>query len=96
MLPASKFRSAAVKPKPYVAVGDEMVIPPFASVGATVKAVGYYGGSHKLFTAKVIGHRNSFPKIVVRFLSDPDGNENKLALPDPITAYVHAGMLASE
>ena len=32
----------------------------------------------------------AWPPIVVRFTATLDGVTNRLALPDPVTAYVHA------
>jgi hypothetical protein len=91
--PASKFRSTARPPKVYATLSDEKAIPPFVIVGAVVKAVGYYAGSHKLFSAKVVAIRDKFPRIVVQLISDEDGNTLPLCRPDPKTAYVIGGMV---
>ena len=81
-------------PKPYVSTRDETDVPEFASVGATVKCIGWHGGTHKLFTAIVRGVRARFPRIVVEYVADEHGNTLALALPRPKMAYVHAGMLS--
>ena len=92
--PASKFKSASIAPKPFVSVADETLVPDYATVGATVRAVGWHGGTHKFFTAKIIALRTRFPKIVVEFTADEAGATHPIALPEPKTAYVHAGMIA--
>ena len=74
-------------------ISDEKAIPPFVVEGALIKAVGYYAGAHKLFSAKVVAIRDKFPRIVVRFIADEGGNTLPLCLPDPKTAYVHGGMV---
>ena len=91
--PASKFRTTARPPKVYATLSDEKVIPPFVIKGEMIKAVGYYAGAHKLFSAKVVAIRDKFPRIFVQFISDEDGNTLPLCLPDPKTAYVHGGMV---
>ena len=92
---ASKFKSATLSAsKPFVSAEEESIIPDYAHVGATILAVGFQGGQHKLFKSTVIGHRVKFPRIVVEFLSDPaTGSTSSLVLPSPDTAYVHAGMI---
>ena len=32
----------------------------------------------------------AWPPIVVKFTATLDGNKNRLALPEPVSAYVHA------
>ena len=80
-------------PKVYATLSDETAIPSFVIEGAMIKAVGYYACAHKLFSAKVVAIRDKFPRIVVQFISDEDGNTLPLCLPDPKTAYVHGGMV---
>ena len=52
--------------------------------------MGLYAGSRKRFRATVVKLRRLFPRIVVKYLADEQGNTNPLALPDPITAYLTA------
>ena len=94
--PASKFKSASLTAsKPFVSIAEETEVPDYATVGATVKAIGWHGGAHKFFTAKVLALRARFPKIVVQFIGDADGATlPPIALPEPKTAYVHAGMIS--
>jgi hypothetical protein len=94
-LPASKFRSKPLAPKPFVSVADETEIPSWCTVGATIKAVGYHGGTHKFFTARVQAIRARFPMIVVVFTADENGCEHPITLPEPRSAYVHGGMIAA-
>ena len=76
-----------------MSAADEWEVPPFCTVGACIKAVGFHAGTHKLFTATVTSIRDRFPKIVVEFTSDETGSTHPLALPTPKIAYVHAGMV---
>ena len=50
------------------------------------------GGAREWFQAKVTKIRPppAWPPIVVRFTATLHGVTNRLALPDPVTAYVHA------
>lgn len=74
---------------------DETEVPEYATVGATVRAIGWHGGTHKFFTARVLEIRTRFPKIVVEFIADETtGASHPIALPEPKTAYVHAGMIS--
>ena len=91
--PASKFKSAAIAPKPFVSMADEIEVPSFCAVGAKIQAIGYHGSTHKLFTATVKSIRAKFPRIVVEFTADADGSTHQLSLPEPRVAYVHAGMV---
>ena len=94
-LPASKFRSATIAPKPFVSMQEEVQVPSWATVDATIRAIGWHGGTHKFFTARVLKIRSQFPRIVVEFIADESGCEHPIALPEPRTAYVHAGMIAA-
>ena len=58
-----------------------------------VEAVGRGpGGEREWFKATVTRIRlpPAWPPIAVRFTATLDGATNPLALPDPVTAYVHA------
>jgi hypothetical protein len=90
--PASKFRTEAPVSTPYV-LEDEMAVPDFCTVGALISCVGFYGGAHALFRARVKAIRKQFPPIVCQYTCDAHGNTNSLALPDPNVAYVHVGMV---
>ena len=50
--------------------------------------MGLHAGTRKRFKARVTKLRKLFPRIVVRYLEDENGNVHPLTLPDPITAYV--------
>ena len=50
--------------------------------------MGLHAGTRKRFKARVTKLRKMYPRIVVRYLEDESGNTNRLALPDPITAYL--------
>ena len=70
-----------------------MAIPPYATVGAEIRALGNHAGGTKMYLAKVIAHRTKFPPIVVRYLRCEETRAtHTLALPTPVTAYVHAGL----
>ena len=88
--PASKFRSAPVTSKPDVPLEMETSVPGFAMPGASVVAYGLHCGIRKKFKAEVVKLRKLFPRIVVRYTATADGDTSRLALPDPITAYVTA------
>ena len=90
---ASKYASAPAPPKPYVSVIDEMTVPTYCTVGATIKVAWWHNSAHQLFSARVEKIRPKFPRIVVRFTADAHGNTNRLCLPEPITAYVHGGLV---
>ena len=81
-------RARATGPVP---LEDEYLIPAFCGIGSQVLALGSYAGARKFFLAQVVAHRTVFPRLHVKFLEDETGNKNILALPSPITAYVHAG-----
>ena len=65
-----------------------MGVPAYAMPGSHVWAMGLHAGTRKRFKARVTRLRMLFPRIVVRYLEDESGNTNRLALPDPITAYL--------
>ena len=93
--PARKFYSEYSVPptKPCVTLAEEQAVPPYCIVGASIRAVGWVGGAHHIFMATVVGLRERFPKIVVKYTADETGAAHTLMLPSPRTAYVHAGMV---
>ena len=89
--PTKRFKSAPAAPKaPRV---DELLVPDFCTVGAAVRVKWWHGGAHHVFAATVEAIRATFPRIVVRFTADGEGRTHRIALPEPITAYVHAGLV---
>ena len=48
------------------------------------------GGGRTWFRATVVALRDHFPPIHVRYTATLDGVTNRLALPEPKTAYLHA------
>ena len=78
-----------------MSIADETEVPGFAAMGATIKCIGWHGGAHKLFTARVLEIRARFPRIVVEFTADDTGATHPIALPQPRIAYVHAGMISA-
>ena len=78
-----------------MSIADETEVPSWVTVGATIKCIGWHGGSHKFFTARVLEIRARFPRIVVEFTADDTGATHPIALPQPRIAYVHAGMIAA-
>ena len=89
--PAKRFKSAPAPPKaPRV---NELLVPDFCTVGATVRVDWSCGGNRQLFSARVEKIRAKFPRIVVRFIADAEGRTQRIALPEPVTAYVHAGLV---
>ena len=75
-------------------LADELSVPPFCTVGAQVRAVGWHGGA-KVFLATVRAIRQRFPRIVVEYTADEHGVAHPLALPTPRVAYVHGGMVSA-
>jgi len=72
-----------------------MCIPPYATIGAEILALGNHAGGTKLYLAKVTAHRAKFPRIVIRYLRCQETRAtHALALPTPVTAYVHAGLIS--
>ena len=59
--------------------------------GDAVEAMGRGpGGERAWFKACVIGFRQkAWPPIVVKYTGTLEGETHPLALPDPVTAYVH-------
>jgi len=83
-----------VPSRPPPPLADETSVPAFAAVGAEVRALGWHGGTHRWFRARVVKLRPRFPKIHVKFLADAEtGAAHPLALP-LVDAYLHAGQLA--
>ena len=65
-----------------------MGVPAYALPGNEVWAMGLHAGTRKRFKARVVYLRKMFPRIVVKYNEDENGNNHLLALPDPITAYL--------
>ena len=91
--PAKRFKSAPAPPKAPPA--DRLLVPEFCTVGANVRVDWWHGGNRQRFSARVEAIRAKFPRLVVRFTADAEGNTHPLALPQPITAYVHAGLVCA-
>ena len=51
------------------------------------------GGAHALYRATVLEIRARFPRIVIQYMANERGETHPLALPRPVTAYVHAGLV---
>ena len=64
-------------------------MPAWAHPGAEVWARGYHAGRHAWFHARVLKLRATYPCIVVRYVSDADGNTHRHALPE-LDAYLGA------
>ena len=61
------------------------------AVGDEIEALGSApGGSRVWFRAKVVALRSRYPPIHVKFTATLEGVTNRLALPEPVTAYVNA------
>ena len=78
-----------------LAKDDDGSLPAFCHVGATVRAWGSFGEYH-LFTAKVLAHRDRFPRLMIEYLSDASGSTHAIALPRPKVAFVHSGMVQEQ
>ena len=91
--PARAFRSAPAPRRASVSAADECAIPEWCQVGAPVLAEGWHAGGRRWFRARVVGHRQRFPRVVVAYEADEAGATHALALPTPRQAYVHAGQL---
>ena len=50
--------------------------------------MGLHAGTRKRFKARVTKLRKMYPRIVVRYIEDENGDTSRLALPDMITAYL--------
>ena len=87
---ASSSRSTPAPRKPSIAPELEMGVPAFALPGEEVWAMGLHAGSRKRFKAEVISLRTQFPRIVVRYTASEDGETAAIALPEMVTAYLHA------
>jgi hypothetical protein len=91
---ARAFRTAPLAPKSPVPLSHETSVPAFALPGnGQLWALGWHGGVRQWFKAEVVALRVRFPRVHVRFVEDAHGSTHKLALPTPVEAYVHAGML---
>jgi hypothetical protein len=62
------------------------------AVGDEIEALGSApGGNGRVwFRAKVVALRSCYPPIHVKFTATLEGVTNRLALPEPVTAYVNA------
>ena len=87
---ASSFRSAPAARKASVEASLEMGVPAYATTGEEVWAMGLHAGARKRFKAEVVGLRNQFPRIIVKYTAAEDGNTNAIALPEMNTAYLCA------
>ena len=69
----------------------EREVPPYCTV-AEVRALGWreYRNSSKHSLVRI---RDRFPRVVVEFVADENGQTHPLSLPTPRQAYVHRGML---
>ena len=72
--------------------GEAAPLPPFCTVGATLKAIGWHAGAHKLFKCRVLAIRDAWPRV--EYLEDEHGATHPLALPTPREAYVHAALVS--
>ena len=67
------------------------------AVGARVYAMGHAGGGGgEWFEAEVVGHRDAYPPIAVKYLANLAGDKSALALPSPSTAFVPASKVQIE
>ena len=87
---ASSFRSAPPPRKPSISPELEMGVPAYALPGEEVWAMGLHAGSRKRFRAEVTSLRNQFPRIVVKYTANEDGETASIALPEMRTAYLCA------
>ena len=62
------------------------------AVGNEIEALGAApGGNGRVwFRAKVVALRPRYPPIHIKFTATLEGVTNRLALPEPVTAYVNA------
>ena len=67
------------------------LLPARFSPSLSLVTVGLHAGTRKRFKAHVTKLRKMFPRIVVKYIEDETGNAHRLALPDPITAYLTMG-----
>jgi hypothetical protein len=60
-------------------------------VGEVIEAKGAApGGGRSWFRAKVVALRSRYPPLHVRYTATLEGVTNRLALPEPVTAYLNA------
>ena len=90
--PARAFRSAPLARRASVSAADERAIPEWCAVGARVLAEGWHGG-RRMFRARVLGHRDRFPRVIVAYEANEAGATDPLSLPTPKWGYAHAGQL---
>ena len=68
-----------------------MGVPAYALPGEQVWAIGLHAGTRKRFKAEVVGLRNQFPRIIVKYIATEDDVKAAIALPEMKTAYLHMG-----
>ena len=88
---ASRFRSAPPSRKASIDPSVEMGVPAYALPGNQVWAIGLHAGTRKRFKAEVVGLRNQFPRIIVKYIATEDDVKAAIALPEMKTAYLHMG-----
>ena len=91
--PARAWRSAPAPRRASVSAADKRAVPEWCQVGGQVLAEGWHAGGRRWFRARVLEHRDRFPRVVVEYTADEAGATHALALPTPAWAYVHAGQL---
>ena len=67
-----------------------MGVPSFALPGEQVWAMGLHAGSRKRFRAEVLSLRTQFPRIKVKYTATESGETASIALPEIVTAHLHA------
>ena len=88
---ASAFRSTPIPSKPMPPLAMEYSVPAYCLPGeGQIWAYGLHAGIRKRFKARVLKLRTAFPRIVVRYEEDEDGQSHSLALPEVKTAYLSA------
>ena len=68
-------------------------MPAWAMPGEEVWATGLLAGFRQRFRARVERLRNQFPRIVVKYIATESGETARVALPEMLSAYLHAGDL---
>ena len=86
-------RAAAAPPAPTPMTNEmsTMLDGQELEVGDEIEALGSApGGSRAWFRAKVVALRSRYPPIHIKFTATLEGVTHRLALPEPVTAYVNA------
>jgi hypothetical protein len=74
---------------------DKEEVPAFCTKGAHILAAGWHICTQKTFEADVVAIRARHPRIHVRYVKCvASGQTVRLALPEPIEAFLHAGQVA--